>query len=614
MSRFGRIRRRPDHWASAHERARARAAERLDGPLGLAEATWLDEHLAGCPACAAIAAAYETDRQSLHAMRGAMPEPPRDLWARTAAAIEQESGGRRGAAPRRSQRVPLGALSGLAVVAVVVGVSTMSSGLFTGAAPTDQDSEAARAPDSAAPLGAADGGSGEVTAEAAPTPIAVGAGQVKWVDLVGDGSLAYNAADVDEVCPAELQEGCATVADDAAGRLSLAAAPEAIIATPNERQAIVVSRDASGAQQLLVVDLPPPTDATEAASPDPAPTDVVAQSPAPSSDPGGTPDPAASAAPSDDPAATSTPASPEPSADALTSPSPDPLASPDPAESPAVSPEASLAARLPIASDIEIVGQSAAFSDDGEWFAFTARAVGDEGGSNVYLWKVGEDDVQPLTSDGLSSFASWSGDQVVVSRVEGMGDTSVGQGEDDPFEAIGSTVTIDPSAGTEIPTSSSWRPAVDPTQTRAIVWNGTLRGNYDGEWHPAEGRLELQSWPDPSDGTSQVVAEGAMGDFDIRWDDEGEWFAVWIAEVSDPTIGRLSLLRIDPATGELVRPAGAPTDVPALPGFSIGDGRLAWATPPGQGGEGSRVLIVAWKGDGVGSIETAPGEALVVIR
>ena len=52
----------------------------------------------------------------------------------------------------------------------------------------------------------------------------------------------------------------------------------------------------------------------------------------------------------------------------------------------------------------------------------------------------------------------------------------------------------------------------------------------------------------------------------------------------------------------------------ALPGFSIGEGRLAWATPPGQGGEGSRVQIVAWAQDGVGTVETAPGEDLVVVR
>ena len=64
----------------------------------------------------------------------------------------------------------------------------------------------------------------------------------------------------------------------------------------------------------------------------------------------------------------------------------------------------------------------------------------------------------------------------------------------------------------------------------------------------------------------------------------------------------------------LDRPDGAPRDVAALPGFSIGDGRLAWATPPGQGGEGSRVQIVAWTADGVGTVETAPGEDVLVIR
>ncbi len=609
MSRFGRIRRRPDHWASPHERARVRAAERLDGPLGLTESTWLDEHLADCPACAAVAAAYETDRQSLHAMRGAAPEPPRDLWARTAAAIEQESTARHGGAPRRSsRRVPIGALSGLAVIAVVVGVSTMSSGLFLGATPTDEN-EAARAADSAAPLDTSSGAEsgGGVAAQALPTPIAVGAGQFKWIDMNGDGTLAYNAADVDEVCPADLQEGCATLADSGARRLALAAAPEAIIATPNDEQAIVVSRDANGAQQLTVVDLPLAADQTVAASAAPVATEPPAATEPPTESPAASTDPIASA----DPATSPPSATPAPTPDVAASPSPDPAESAVPAETPAVSPEATVAASLPIASDIEVVGQSAAFSGDGEWFAFTARATGDAEGSNVYLWKVGDDEVQALTSDGQSSFASWSGDQVVVSRPL-EADTS--SGEVPPATITPTSVTIDPAAGTETQATTTWRPAVDPTETRAVAWNGSVRIDDDGSWHPADGRLELQGWPQGGDGTTQVVDEGPIGDFDVRWDDTGEWFAVWTADATDPAIGRLSLLHIDPASGELVRPEGAPTDVPALPGFSIGDGRLAWATPPGQGGEGSRVLIVAWKGDGVGSIETAPGEALVVIR
>ena len=130
MSRFPRIRRRPDHWADAHERAKARLAERMDGPLGLAESNWLDEHLAGCPSCAAIANAYEDDRLALRALRDQPPEPPRDLWARTAAGLESAGYGQRSASGRNARRsFPIGALSGVMVVAVVVGVSLLSGSL-----------------------------------------------------------------------------------------------------------------------------------------------------------------------------------------------------------------------------------------------------------------------------------------------------------------------------------------------------------------------------------------------------------------------------------------------------------------------------------------------------
>jgi anti-sigma factor RsiW len=90
MSRFPRLRRRQDRWADEHAHARTRLAERLDGPLGLTESTWLDEHLAGCPSCAATAAAFEDDRLALRALRDQAPEPPRDLWARTSAALDRE--------------------------------------------------------------------------------------------------------------------------------------------------------------------------------------------------------------------------------------------------------------------------------------------------------------------------------------------------------------------------------------------------------------------------------------------------------------------------------------------------------------------------------------------
>ena len=136
MSRFGRVRRvrrRPDHWDST-ARARATPDRRADGrraaPRG--ERAWLDEHLAGCAACTSLAAEYAADRDALRAMRDTPPEPPRDLWARTASAIERESGRHRSpqAASGRGSRLPVGALSGIAVILVVIGVSTVSSGII----------------------------------------------------------------------------------------------------------------------------------------------------------------------------------------------------------------------------------------------------------------------------------------------------------------------------------------------------------------------------------------------------------------------------------------------------------------------------------------------------
>ena len=112
----------------------------------------------------------------------------------------------------------------------------------------------------------------------------------------------------------------------------------------------------------------------------------------------------------------------------------------------------------------------------------------------------------------------------------------------------------------------------------------------------------------------EVISDEAISEFDARWDETGSWLGIWLADASDATIGRLSLLHVDPATGKLERVHGAPKDVTALPGFSIANGRLAWATPPGQGGEGSRVQIVAWSDESVGAVESGPVEGVVVVH
>ena len=602
MSRFARIRRRPDHWASTHERARTRAAERLDGPLGLAEATWLDEHLADCAACTAIATAYEADRLGLRALRDEAPEPPRDLWARTSAAIERESGaaGHGLVSSGSRRRVPVGALSGLAVVAVVVAVSAVSGGLFDG---TD-GTTALVAPGTPVPEVTSGGGeaSPAVIAGAAPTPFDVGAGDVRWFGTADDGELAYNAARVQKVCPMDSAASCATL-HSVGEHLALTATPRTIIGSPTQEQAMVVSDDGAGGQQITMLSLP------AAATPEP----TVPPSAGPLASPEATPAPTPSGAAPSDPGTTAPPATPvatvEPSPSV--SPTNEPSAEPTATPTPTLTPAPTVAASLAIASDIAVVGESAAFSADGDWFAFTARPTDGSAGPDVYVWHVGDEMARRLTEDGASYFASWSGSDVVASR----------SGTDlEGATAQPVTVLIEPETGVERPAGDLWRPVVDPTATRAVGWAGTVSSDTEGSvLTPSDGQLELRAWS-AEDGASvavgatQVIAKTSGGDFDVRWDETGEWFATWVADPSGTDVGRLSLYRVDPATGVLEQADGAPVDVAALHGYSIGEGRLAWATPPGQGGEGSRVQIVAWAPGGVGTVETAPGEGLIVVR
>ncbi|MGP1674557.1 MAG: hypothetical protein ACTS8Z_05015, partial [Candidatus Limnocylindrales bacterium] len=234
---------------------------------------------------------------------------------------------------------------------------------------------------------------------------------------------------------------------------------------------------------------------------------------------------------------------------------------------------------LAIATDIEVIGESAAFSTDGSWFAFTARPIDGSTGPDVYVWRVGDERAHALTTDGATYFASWAGDELIASRPEDTGDET----------SKAETVRIDPATGDERAIGALWRPIVDPTGTLAIGWTGSVKpGKADGTWAPARGALELRTWSadgpveDSDHLADRIVTDEAAGDFDIRWDETGEWVATWVADPNEPTIGRLTLYHVDADDARLERVDGAPIAVPALPGFSIGDGRLAWATPPGR--------------------------------
>jgi hypothetical protein len=591
MSRMHRLRRRHASASTAfHVRARELAADSLGSPLTDVDAVWLDEHLADCASCRSIAAAYEADRLTLRGLRDHQPEAPRDLWARTAAALERESvasgGATRRATGRSSRSGPwLGVASGVAVIALVIGVSALSGAFNRG--PTTANVPAPSTPAVAIASPAVPG----------PTPIVVGAGSVGWVGTSPDGDLAYNVTPVHQVCPADRQPDCAPVTDNDSKSVHMDVRPKSISQSPVRNQAVVVGTDAQGDDAVVVIALP-----TRAPTTTPVPT--VEPSVAPTVAPTGT---AATSAP---------PTTSEPPASASTEPTPSASVEATPAATPtttpSATPEPTIATALAIVSDVTVVGESAAFSPDGAWFAFTARPSDDSAGPDIYLWRVGDTLARPLTDDHRSVFASWAGGRVVGSRPAAAASTAAVEPR---------SFFLDPATRQETAiTAPAWRPIVDPAGDRAVTWIGTVKLGSDGLTSvPAAGSLVLRGFtkdvgPDPGDAAAAVVSDGPVSEFDVRWDETGTWLAIWVAEATDPTIGRLSLLHLDRATGRIDRPHGAPQDVTALPGFSIADKRLAWATPPGQGGDGSRVQIVAWTDKTVGAVESGPVEGVVVVH
>jgi hypothetical protein len=557
----------------------------MDWPLDAAEAAWLDAHLIECKACRRRAAEFQKNRDLLRTLREVNPPPPRDLWARTAAAIELEAQrGRR--APVRG--LPIGALSGVLVIAVVLGATLLSNTPTTVVAP--EVDTAASIPPAAATASHAPGPAG--------TPLAVAAGDVRAVWGDADGKLAVRNLRVESVCAKKSDADCPMVKDDSAMDVALTTQPQTIISAPDQKQAVIVGKpDDSNANEVFVITLP--TESTLVATPEPtSEPEVTPEITEPPSTESAAPEtPGVSDAPSDGPVPSETPReSVEPSTEPVT---PEPAETESPSATP--TPEA-----IAIASGLVVVGQTEAYSADGEWFAFTAQPADSDQGPDIYLWRVGTDQAQAVTSDHRSVFASWDGRHVVGSRPS----------EDGPG-AEGVTFLLNPETGKETELDiDGWRPVVAPEGARALVFDGTVAddGRNIG---PAEGTLELRGWDAATgtasaDGATVLDVEGTP--FDARWDEAGTAFAVWVQDAADPSFGRLSLFFVDPETGELDQPENAPREEPALPGFSIGQGRLAWATPSGQGGEGSRVQIVAWTKDGVGTAETAPGDEVVVIR
>jgi hypothetical protein len=575
---------RSDDWSTQHSRATARASERLDSPLNPEEDRWLEEHLAACPDCAATVADYESQRLELRALRDRAPQPPRDLWARTSVSIEQEARHRSlrpdGRRSRRSSLGPYALLASALVVAVVVGTLSSSRNPVV---PTVT-------PGASGPIAAA-----TEPPVAGPTPLAVARQEVDYLSREPGGGFSLNRTNVSQVCPKEVGT-CATTQPSEVQTIGPLSSPESVFGSGDAP--LVVLGDGDNGSSVFAVARPDKS-TTATPTPDKSASPTVA---APPSQATATPSSSAGA-----------PASATPPVDSS------PPASGGPTSSSPIRP-----GTIEIARGVEVVDTTAAYAPDGSAFAFTARPADGSHGPDIYLWTVGDAKARPITSDHRSVFGSWAGDTIVGSTVVTSADGKMSK-------PAAFTLSPDGSANVSLPqTGLAWRPAVDPNEGSAVYWAGTLEPT-DGDlgWATNKGRLVLGRWSVAGDTASgpkatplngdqareraeTTIAQGPLADWDARWDETGTRLAIWIANADDPTTGTLSLYVVDPFDGRIDLANPPLSSEPALAGFSIADGRLAWAAPATGAQKASRVLILAWTNDGFGQVESAPGDFLLV--
>jgi hypothetical protein len=590
----------PDLPSGDHGRARDLAALAIDEPLSAADAAWLTGHLARCGSCRVIAIEYDEQRILLRSLRDTAPLPPRDLWARTAAAIEHEAvnGPRRTLRLAWPRRLPVAPVAGLLVVVLVVG-----AGLLNGVTLFPAHESTTK-------------GDGIPV----PTPIAMTAGQVQFVTRGPDGNLELSTRRYAEVCPVGA-EACGTSAATDTTPLSASLGDmsnfDAVI-SPSQDHIVVMDKGSSTGGVYVVAVHPPatpiptvtPTPAATVTPPPATPTPATAT--ATPSGPGPTATPTAPVTPTPaivtpTPATTATPVpSPSPSTPPAATPSPPPLApaSPEASPSPAVEVTPEPDGTLEIVSGVVVVGGVSGYSTDGSRFAFSARPADGSAGPDVYIWQTADTVARPVTTDHGSLFSSWLGDQLIVSRV---------------VDGTPTTMLVDPVTGSEqaAPADGMWRPTVGPNQQSGVWWDGTIKPTEDGfSWTPADGRLVLGSWPDGKD--TQVLSEGNVTDWQVRWDESGTVLALWLSDGTTGQAGRLSLYVVNSHSGRINLAKPLLADAPAFEGFSLRSGRLAWSAPvPGVGGpdgEDTTVEVLAWSGDAIGHLALPTERGVAVVR
>lgn len=615
-----------------HARYRELISDGLDGTLSPGDAAALASHLGECGRCRATERAYRGQRQALRAASRPIT-PPRDLWARTSAALDREVARQGGYAEARIDRRAV--LGGMVAVATVASLG-LSVNLLT-----TQPADVERA----------------VTASGEPlvvraTPFAVPPEALAFLGSGAEGLTVYSTR-VDRVCPAAAID-CIDYQPNAPAVVALPQRlqPRNLALSPSGGRLAIEGREQGGEEVIAVAVIAP---------------DELARQPRSMGGAAPTAGSTASATPFDGALASTTPAALHatpalPSADTAT---PDvetaPMATATAAAtadaavtgSPAIvagSPAPSLPgdeAVISILDDVRTAGAPAAWSADGSALAFSAMPADLSHGPDVYIWRPGDDRAQALTSDHGSYFASWVGSRVVLSRVA-RDDSAPPEGGPPASEEQPSvkTVVIDTLTGEERIADGGaglWLPAINPGGTHAVGWHGSITWTDTGV-EPHEGGLYLADWTlmDPfaehadDDGTEETAPDAAtpaaedeggarppttvrlqavgptgaddernVRDWQIRWSADGQVMGYWIADVPDASWGQLTVVRLDPATGRLVHDEPLLRPTLARRAFMVGLNRVAWVAPADEHPEGE-LRIRTWGPDGFGDLRVRP--------
>ncbi len=618
-----------------HARYREMISTRLNWPLDATAEAELERHLERCSRCRSVERDYRAQQTRLAALP-TIPAP-RDLWARTSAALDTEMARSPRAARRadRQDRVadrgPTSRLLALsAVSSLTLAIVVIATQLNTGVTVVPTTGPQA----------------------AGPTPFDVQSEPVFVADFSADGVTVYQT-NVGQVCPTPTIECSAADTGThpvlripgSGGRSGMA------VQSGQGRMALLAVNDI-GQETISVVTLP--ANATGSGSS----AATGSSGPGPGTTPrGSTPTPGATHRPTS-PAPTEviqeTPNHPQLSPSSTSrptraprSPVPTPKATPVPSGTQSAPPGSpvptgsSATTALAILDHVRTAGAPAAWSPDGEMLAFSAMPADRSTGPDVYVWRLGDAKAQRLTSDHRSYFASWAGSRIVISRVMPL---PKGKGP-----ATG-TFVLDPASGEsrQVPVNRMWLPAVDGKDRWAVSWMGSL-AVAGSNVTPTTGGLYLVDWrlvdpfvdhkamvaptatpyldaegpghrgitplatgtprshrpghvkhpgttPSPSVSAPAINTTGTPSvtvtpqaieparnettdpvlDWQVRWADSGGTFGFWIADGQGANWGRLAVLRLLPAAGGI--DYGTPLLDPTLAkrSFSLGSDRVAW--------------------------------------